>query len=97
MYYLLSYRKLFQENKTDILPIFDVANMNLNRLFCYLFILPYFHENPKSGCGQELVKAFPKSPPPEETKLKHWWTYLSQLRLSDHHMQGIKIQIVGYI
>ena len=36
-----------------------------------------------SGCAT-------KSPPPEKAKLRRWWTYLSQLRLTVHHIKGVK-------
>ena len=39
---------------------------------------------------QEPVRTFKKGPPPEKPKLRRWLTYLSQLRLSVHHMQGVK-------
>ena len=35
-------------------------------------------------CDQEPVKSFQKGPPPEKAKLKRWWTYLSQFRLTVH-------------
>ena len=41
-------------------------------------------------CDQEPVKSFQKGPPPEKAKLKRWWTYLSQFRLTVHHIPGIK-------
>ena len=41
-------------------------------------------------CDQEPVKTLQKGPPPEKAKLKRWWTYLSQFRLTVHHVQGIK-------
>ena len=41
-------------------------------------------------CDQEPLRTFQKGPPPEKTKLRRWWTYLSQLRLSVHHIQGVK-------
>ena len=41
-------------------------------------------------CDQEPVRTFQKWPPPEKAKLRRWWTYLSQLRLSVHHIQGVK-------
>ena len=41
-------------------------------------------------CDQEPVKTFQKGPPPEKTKLKPLWTYLSQFRLTFPHIQGIK-------
>ena len=41
-------------------------------------------------CDQEPMKTFQKGPPPEKAKLKRWWTYLSQFRLTVHHIQGIK-------
>ena len=30
-------------------------------------------------------------------KLRPWWTYLSQLRLSVHHIQGVKNECADYI
>ena len=41
-------------------------------------------------CDQDPVRTFQKGPPPDKAKLRHWWTYLSQLRLSVHHIQGVK-------
>ena len=41
-------------------------------------------------CDQEPVRIFEKRPPPEKAKLGRWWTYLSQLRVSVHHIQGVK-------
>ena len=40
---------------------------------------------------------FQKGPPPEKEKLKQWWTYLSQFRLTVHHTQGIKNEMADYI
>ena len=48
-------------------------------------------------CDQDLVKSFQKGPPPEEAKLKRWWTYLSQSRLTVHHIPGIKNELSDYI
>ena len=44
-------------------------------------------------CNQEPVKSFQKGPPPEKAKLKRWWTYLSQFRLTVHHITGIKNEV----
>ena len=41
-------------------------------------------------CDQKPVKSFQKGPPPEKAKLKRWWNYLSQFRLTVHHIPGIK-------
>ena len=46
-------------------------------------------------CDQEPVKSFQKGPPTE--KAKRWWTYLSQLRLTVHHIPGIKNELSDYI
>ena len=46
---------------------------------------------------QEPVRTFQKGPPPEKAKLRRWWTYLSQLRLSVHHIQGVKNECADYI
>ena len=48
-------------------------------------------------CDQEPVKSFQKGPPPEKAKLKRWWTYLSQFRLTVHHIPGIKNELSDYI
>ena len=48
-------------------------------------------------CDQEPVKTFQKGPPPEKAKLKRWWTYLSQFRLTGQHIQGIKNETADYI
>ena len=48
-------------------------------------------------CDQEQVKTFQKCPPPKKAKLKRWWTYLSQFRLTVHHIQGIKNEMADYI
>ena len=48
-------------------------------------------------CDQEPVRTFPKGPPPEKADPRHWWTWLSQLRLSVHHMQRVKNECADYI
>ena len=48
-------------------------------------------------CDQELVKSFQKGPPAEKAKLKRWWTYLSQFRLTVHHIPGVKNELSDYI
>ena len=48
-------------------------------------------------CDQEPVKSVHKGPPPEKAKLKRWWTYLSQFRLTVHHILGIKNVLSDYI
>ena len=48
-------------------------------------------------CEQEPLPTFRKGPPPEKAKLRRWWTYLSQLRLSVHHIQGVKNECADYI
>ena len=48
-------------------------------------------------CDQEPVKSFQKGPPPEKAKLKRWWTYLCQFRLTVHHIPGIKSELSDYI
>ena len=48
-------------------------------------------------CNQEPVRTFQKGPPPEKAKLRRWWTYLSQLRLSVHHIQVVKNESADYI
>ena len=48
-------------------------------------------------CDCEPVRTFRKGPPPEKAKLRRWWTYLSQLRLSVHHIQGVQNECADYI
>ena len=48
-------------------------------------------------CDQEPVKTFQKGRPPEKAKLKQCSTYLSQFRLTAHHIQGIKNEMAHYI
>ena len=48
-------------------------------------------------CDEEPVETFQKGPPPHKAKLKRWWTYHSQLRLTVHHIQGIKNKMADYI
>ena len=48
-------------------------------------------------CDQEPVKSFQKGAPPEKAKLKRWWTYLSQFRLTVHHIPGRKNELSEYI
>ena len=48
-------------------------------------------------CDQEPVRTFQKGPPPEKAKLRRWLTYLSQLRLTVHHIQGVKNECADYI
>ena len=48
-------------------------------------------------CDQEPVRTFQKRPPPEKANLRRWWTYLSQLRLSVQHIQGVKNKCAGHI
>ena len=43
------------------------------------------------------MKYFEKGPPPEKAKLKRWWTYLSQFRLTVHHIPGIETELSDYI
>ena len=46
---------------------------------------------------QELVKSFQNCPPPEKAKPKWWSTYLTQFRLTVHHIPGIKNELSNYI
>ena len=48
-------------------------------------------------CDQEPVRTFRKGPPPEKAKLRRCWTYLSQLRLTVHHIQGVRNECADYI
>ena len=42
------------------------------------------------------MKTFQKGPPPKKGKLKRWWAYFSQFRLTVHHIQGIKNEMADY-
>ena len=48
-------------------------------------------------CDQEPVCTLQKDPQSEKAKLRHWWTYLSQIRLMVHHIQGVKNEGADYI
>ena len=48
-------------------------------------------------CDQEPVRTFQKGPPPEKAKLGRWWTSVSHLRLSVHHIKGVKNDCAEYI
>ena len=48
-------------------------------------------------CDQEPVRTFQKGPQPEKATLRRGWTYLSKLRLSVHHIQGVKNECAYYI
>ena len=48
-------------------------------------------------CDQEPVRTFQKEPRPEKAKVRCWWTYLSQPRLSVDHIQGVKNECADYI
>ena len=43
------------------------------------------------------MKSFQKGPRPQKANLKRWWTYLSQFRLTVHHIPGIKNELSDYI
>ena len=43
------------------------------------------------------MKSSQKGPPPEKAKLKRWGTYLSQFRLTVHHIPGMKNELSDYI
>ena len=46
---------------------------------------------------KEPVKTFQNGALPEKAKQKQWSTHLSQFRLTVHHIQGIKNELVDYI
>ena len=46
---------------------------------------------------EEPVRTFQKGPPLEKGKLRRWWTYRSQFRLTFHHIQGRKNEMADYI
>ena len=43
------------------------------------------------------MKSFQKGPSPEKAKLKRWWSYLSHIRLTVHHIPGTKNELSDYI
>ena len=48
-------------------------------------------------CEQEPVRIFQNGAPTDQATLRRWWTYLSHLRLSVHHIQGTKNNSAHYI
>ena len=48
-------------------------------------------------CDQKPVRSFQKGLPPEKAKVRRWWTHLSQLRLTVHHIQGVRNECADYI
>ena len=48
-------------------------------------------------CDQEPVRTLKKGPPGAKAKLRRWWTYVSQVRLSVYHIQGVKNACADYI
>ena len=48
-------------------------------------------------CDQEPVRTIQKGPRTEKAKLRRWSTYLSQLLLTVHHIQGVKNECADYI
>ena len=48
-------------------------------------------------CDQEPVRTFQKGLPPEKAKLRLGSTYLSQLRLTVHHIPGVKNECADYV
>ena len=48
-------------------------------------------------CDQEPVRTFQKGLRPEKGKLRRRWAYLSQLRLTLHHIQGVKNECADYV
>ena len=48
-------------------------------------------------CDREPVKSLQKGPPTEKAKLKRWWPYLSQFRLTVHHIPGRKNELSDFL
>ena len=46
---------------------------------------------------QEPLHTFHTGPPPEKAKLRCRSAYLSQLPISEHHIQGVKNEFADYI
>ena len=76
-------------------PIFKSAH---NKKTTEGFFSRRFYSNPVVWlCDQEPIRTLQKGPPPEKAKLRRWSTYLSQLRLTVHHIQGVKDECADYI
>ena len=48
-------------------------------------------------CDQESTEYFLKGNPPENRKLRRWWTYLVQLRLNIHRVPGLKNELCDWL
>ena len=48
-------------------------------------------------CYQASTPTFLKALPPANPRLRRWWSFLSQLRLHIHHIQGLKNELRDYL
>ena len=48
-------------------------------------------------CDQESTEYFLKGDPPEIRKLRRWWTYLAQLRLTIYRVPGLKNELCDWL
>ena len=48
-------------------------------------------------CDQESIEYFLKGGPPENRKLRLWWTYLAKLRLNIYRVPGLKNELCDWL
>ena len=48
-------------------------------------------------CDQESTQYFLKGDPPEDPKLRSWWTYLAQLRLNIYRVPALKNELYDWL
>ena len=48
-------------------------------------------------CDQEPTETFLKAAPPENRKLKRWWTFLGQLKLNIYRVPGLKNKLCDWL
>ena len=48
-------------------------------------------------CDQESTETFLKGAPPENRKLRRWWTFLAQLKLNIYRVPGLKNELCDWL
>ena len=48
-------------------------------------------------CDQESTETFLKGAPPENRKLRRWWTFLAQLKLNIYRVPGLKNELCHWL
>ena len=48
-------------------------------------------------CDQESTETFLKGTPPENRKLRRWWTFLAQLKLNIYRVLGLKNELCNWL